>query len=166
MTKVTSHANAILYIPRMRIVRQPTLSAHSSNMRTLSYYCCSSQARSSVKLARSPACIELALALLQVSSWLLLCYSYQAGWMLCIRHQYGSMLCIRHHYGSVSLHHQWLWLSAVHPWLAWLNAIRHQYVVQCCPSCRHIAIWWLCIMQHYGSCNAVHHASKWLILAQ
>ena len=65
-------------------------------------YCCSmhlfNQAHPGVKLASRQ----------HASSWLLLCYSYQAGSMLCISHQYDSMLCIMHQYSSV------LW-------------IRHQY---------------------------------------
>ena len=36
-------------------------------------------------------------------------------------------------YGSILFHHASIikWLNAVHPWL---NAIRHQYVAQCCAS--------------------------------
>ena len=63
-------------------------------------------------------------------------------------------------YGLIMLHHVWLWLSAVHPWL---NAIRHQYLGQCCASGINMAV-------HYAhiwlNAVAVHHALKWLNLAQ
>ena len=48
---------------------------------------------------------------------------------------------------------------------AWLNAIRHQYVAQCCAP-RLNAVHWQLIDMHQASIwlNAVHQASMWLCI--
>ena len=74
------------------------------------------------------------------------------------------------YYGLISLHQASIiiWLNAVHPCL---NAIRHQYVAQCCASginmAVHHALIWLNVVHHaytynYGSIclNDLHHASS------
>ena len=96
-------------------------------------------------------------------------YLLMQGWFL--------PLCV--HHASIII-----WLNAVHPWP---NAIRHQYVAQCCASGIKMAQFGsiVCIMHQYGqycasyikimaeSCapwlnsvhpwlNAVHQASIWL----
>ena len=106
------HNDAFLYIQRMHIIRQTTPCAPSS-----------------LHLARPGA---------HAISWLLLCYSYQAGSM----HQasiYGSILCIKHQYSGHRHRLASLELSAVRKASMLFNTVFrallwHNNMAQCCAS--------------------------------